>query len=212
MFLNHEVEHILDFIGSRALVCDDERVETLLVEELQPCHVELRSCGAAPLTRFQEDKTDRLASLALLLEARHQYALRIPQPEKHVLSCILVVNIDQRSRPKGEVVLEAQAYERARHLDIIILVRLNLEFRRKELVYGACLHQLPHKGYLHHLHRQPLHGNGKVGNLDTDTLADRTLASYRVELGEHDFISPVILRKQASNLCICRIGCHTIHS
>ena len=126
VFLNHEVEHILDFIGSRALVCDDERVETLLVEELQPCHVELRSCGAAPLTRFQEDKTDRLASLALFLKARHQYALRIPQPEKHVLSCILVVDIDQRSRPKGKVVLEAQAYERARYLDIIIFVRLNV--------------------------------------------------------------------------------------
>lgn len=212
VLLNHEVEHIFDFVRCRALVGDDERVETFLVEELQPRHVELRGCGAAPLTRFQENKTDRLASLSFRLKARHEDALRIPQTEKHVLSCVLVVDIDERSRPKWKVVLVAQAYERARHLDEVIVIRLNVHHGREKLVDRASLDQLLDKRNIHHLHRQPLNRNGKVGNADTDTFTNRPLTSNRVKLGEHDFIAPVILRKQCGNLCIYRIGCHTIHS
>ncbi len=211
VFLNHEVEHILDFVGSRALVCDDERVEPFLVKELQPRHVELRGGGAAPLTRFQEDKTDRQASLAFGFKSRHEDALWIPQAEEHVLACILVVDIDERSRPEREVVLVAQSDERARHLDVVLLVRLNVHDGRKELVDGASLNQLLDKGDIHHLHWQPLNGNGKVGYADTDALTDRAFPGNRVEVGVHHLVAAVILRKQLCNLCICRIGCHTIH-
>lgn len=113
VLLNHVVEHVLDFVRSRALVSDDERVEPFLVEELEPRHVELRGGRAAPLTRFQQDKTDRFLGLAPCLEARYQDALWIVKTEKHVLSRLFVVDIHQRSRPERKVVLVAQANELA---------------------------------------------------------------------------------------------------
>lgn len=92
--LNHSVEHILDFIRTDTLVSDDKRVETNTVQELQPCHVELRCGGATPLTRLQENKANRLASQTQLFKPCHKATLRTSEPEEHILATALVLDID----------------------------------------------------------------------------------------------------------------------
>lgn len=76
VLLNHGVEHVLDFVGGRALVGYDKRVEATFVEELQPSHVELCGSRAAPLSGFKEDEADREIGFAFFFEASYEDALR----------------------------------------------------------------------------------------------------------------------------------------
>ena len=73
----HPVEHILDFIGGSALVGDDERVEALLMTELQPSHIKLRGGRSAPLTRLEQDNAYGLAGESCLFERLDKQALGI---------------------------------------------------------------------------------------------------------------------------------------
>ena len=116
------------------MMSDDKGIETEGVKELQPHHVNLRSGGAAPLTRFEEYKANGQTGTAFLFKVRNEYALWVAKPEQHVSTCVLIVNPHERSRPKGEVVSVAQANEFLRDFVIIHIVRLNVKHIGEESV------------------------------------------------------------------------------
>ena len=153
VILNHAVEHILDFIGGRTLVSDDEGVEAALVEELQPRHVKLRGGRAAPLSSLEQNKTYRFFGEPPALKHRHQYSLRIPKFEQHVLSAALLLDAHEERRPKREVVLASQTDELLRYFGSILFIRFNVQDIGKEFGDRTCFEQLLYKRHVHHWRR-----------------------------------------------------------
>lgn len=87
---------------------NDKRVETTLMQELKPRHIELGGGGASPLASLEEDETDWEPRLALLFKARHENALRVAKSEEDIFTRILVVYPNEGSSPEWEIVAVAQ--------------------------------------------------------------------------------------------------------
>ena len=180
------------------------------MKELQPCHIQLGRSGAAPLTCFQQDKTDRQACLALLFKSRNQYALWIAKPEQYVRACILVVNPHKGRGPKWEIVSIAQTYKFLGYLVMVGVIRLNVENIGEEAVDRACLNKFADERDTHHLNRQPLDRHDKVGDRNLNSFSNRPLSSNRVERRIHHLIPAVVLRQYL--FYIGQTVCHTNHS
>ena len=88
---------------------------------------------------------------------------------------------DEQRRPKGKVILYADADKRLDYVVDVLLVVLP-PLAAHEVLDGLGGKELLYELIIHHLHRQPHHGRGRhVLNPHLDALADGTLAGDGVE-------------------------------
>ena len=82
----------------------DEAVPSLVVHYLQPCHVDLHQCGAAPLACLEHDEAYGLCCRAHRFKPGKHSALWHVQGEWNVARSGLVLYGDALAAPKLEVV------------------------------------------------------------------------------------------------------------
>ena len=113
------------------LMRHDERVEALLVDHLQPCHVELDARAPTPLARLEEDEAYGLVGTTHLLQGVNEFALRTVEHEEVVLAAPFLLDENEAGGPEREVVADAQA-------DVVPEGRL-FEQRLVEVVFNHLL-------------------------------------------------------------------------
>ena len=157
------------------------------MDELEPGHVKLRSGGAAPLSCFEEDYTDRLTLEANIFKHRDEPALWVSEAEEAVgLADVFVFDINERSGPEWEIVKRAEADELGYDSVAVVCCRVGHSHDvAQQTVDTLVSDKSLDESIVGHRSREPLVSYGEIIQGNKDTLTDRTLAGDGVEAREH---------------------------
>lgn len=128
-------------------------------------------------------------SAAAFFESFDQYALWIVQAEQDVVAGLFVFDFDQRCSPESEVVTESQPYESARYGGVGIRGKWFVQSVGDESGDRAVVDEHFDQRDAQHIDRQPLVGDGEVGDEDVRAFAHRAFARDWVEVREHDVVA-----------------------
>ncbi len=209
--INHLLKHSLDFACALIIIRYDQGIEACAMDELKPSHVELRSCGAAPLAGFEEDDPDRLARSAEGFEHGNEAALRECESEKAVgLADLLILDIDKGSCPEWKIIAIADSDELIEEGLARLRGGVDMHEIAQEIINAIMLDEGLDEGISHHVDGEPLPGDREIGHLHADALTDGALAGDGIEGSEHYLASRDVLGNDAGQRLRASV-CHTNH-
>ena len=169
------------------------------MDELQPRHIELGGCGAAPLARLEEDDADGTAGETRIFECLDKLALRIREAEKDLGVAIeaLIFDIDEDGSPKREIVAGSDAGEAVDDAGARFGGRVNAEVGADELIERGELTEAAHHGDCEHGNGNPLTADGETVDFEKHSPTDRAEAGDGIERGVDEGTSAVIFSEQS---------------
>ena len=195
--LQHLLIHRLDTFGRVLRLGHDDRIPTLLDEELYPSHIELHQGRATPLSRFEKDDADRLPLQTQVLHDGEKEKLGIAELERHHLACFLGLHREAGVEGKRRV---AGAAGEEELVDDILLRNLFRAFEPAvERFHEPCHASFADYGLVEavviHFVRQPLRADGVIVDDDLVRVVEYSLTAQLVVRAEQLIQPPLVLRE-----------------